>query len=605
MYRHATLMPLALACALALAGCAGQPAAGVPSPQTVTAPPTATAAPTAAPAAATAVTDSPAVTPAAATAVTQPIPTATAVPPTATVAATVAPATATTAPTAAPSPAATAGEILFLRAGVLVALDDTSGAERTLADRVSSFAATPDGRLLALVRGEGPAAELWLIGRDGSGLRQLTSNDTVESALSWSPDGLSLAYTAAAGPAPRAPTWESWSAWCADAEVVVAAVGGGPEQAIGAGCEPAFSPDGRRIAFSTPPSAPAPGGAFQGAANGITIVNRMGANGWSVALADGAGAAQGYLVYGPGWAPDGARVSYERFIGYQALVDINLIEGSSSFERSGAPLGFGAGWLLAAAHSPDGARLAVVEHNFSDARGFGGYDIWSARVLQLGATEEIALPSETMTMQAATEASLDRVTAAAWAPDGAALAVVLPRGWAPGLSGQEPIFDGEEPGTIWRWRPGADPEAQLAEGVDFASPLLWLPPAPAVTQSEAGLALAVPAGWGLREGPADYTIADGPDGRLIATRLIAGAPPGGPELLFPELLTDARLDAPVSLPDGSTLHGATGTGPAGQTLAGALRISADGSAAALSLAPADSWPVERGRALALLVASGR
>jgi hypothetical protein len=592
-----------IALALALVGCSGGPAASAPTPS-----PQPTAPPVAAPAPSPTVAAPPAPSPTAAVAPTA-APTAAAT------------AAATTAPTAIPATAlptaaaqATApqpgpsigGEILFLRDGALVALDVAGGGERALADGVSSFAATPDGRLLAAVRGEGAAAEIWLMGRDGSGLRQLTANDRAESNLGWSPDGLTLAYSAARTPAPRAPSWQSWGEWCADAEARLVEAAGGPERTLGTGCEPAFSPDGRRVAFTTAPTAPGEGADFPGAANTISIVNRQGANGWSVAQSAGAGDGQGYLVYGPSWAPDGGRVAYQRFVGYQALVDINLTEASSSFERRGEPLGLGAGWLLAPTYAPDGAQVAVVEHNFSDARGFSGYDIWQVTVLRLGEEQELAMPSETIMLQAATADSLDRVTAAAWSPDGAALAVALPAGWEPGLGGQQPVFADEDAGELWRWRPGAPPEQKLADGVDFASPLLWLPPPPALVASEAGISLAVPADWGLREGPPDYRAADGPAGRAIAARLVAGAPPGGPAGLFPELLAaGASLAEPFALPDGSTLRGVSGAAPDGRPLAGLMRLSADGAAAAVYLADPDRWPLEHARAMALLAASGR
>lgn len=467
------LCPLyaALTLLLALAGCGGAPPASGPSTLVPAASPSAPVAsppaPAASPSAPTASPPAPAASP--------PAPAAS---PSAPAASPSAPVASPSAPTASPSAPAFGAEILFLRSGVLVALDPATSGERVLADEVHSFAATRDGATIAFARSPAGGGELWVIGRDGADLRQLTANATVEAGLSWSPDGRLLAFTAGPAPAPRAPTWESWSAWCAASEARVLDVVIGGEQALGAGCEPAFSPDGRRIAFTTAPTSAGSGFPFIGAANTIAMVNAQGANGWSVASADGAGTTEGYLVYGPSWAPAGDRVVYQRFLGYQALVDINLTEISSSFERSGEPLGVGAGWLLTPLYAPDGGQVAVVEHNFSDARGFSGYDIWQLSVLRLGETQEMALPSATLTLQAATVDSLARATAAAWSPDGESLAVTLPPGWQPGLSAQEPAYSGAEAGELWRWSPGAPPGAMLAEGLDFASPVLWLPALP-------------------------------------------------------------------------------------------------------------------------------
>jgi Tol biopolymer transport system component len=581
------LIPL-LACALALAACApqGSEAPGTPPAPPATATAAATAQPTAAP----------------------------------TVAPTTAPTTAATAPpTAAPTlapttaPAAGAGEqILFLRDGGLAALDVASGQVAALAGEVSSFAATPDGRLLALSRGAGAAGEIWILRRDTGETWQLTANDRAESTLSWAPDGLSLAYTSAPAAQPLPPEWRGWSEWCAAAEARIvdvpatpAAVTPAAERVLGAGCEPAFGSDGRRIVYTTAPA----GGAgldFPGAANALVMLNRQGENGWRVAIADGATPGQGLLVYAAAWSPDAARVAYQRFVGYQALVDINLTEASSSFERKGVPLGLGAGWMLPPRYAPDGQLLAVTEHNYSDARGFGGYEVWTTTILRPGQQTQVAMPSGEVTMEAAEADSLRRATGAAWSPDGAALVVGLPAGWQPGLSDQEELFPQQGPGELWRWRVGAAPEARLVEGVDFASPLLWLPAAPTVVVNEAEVALAVPVGWGVREpAAADTWVADGPGGALVAARLVAGGPPGGPEAMFPALVTVTGLDDPEPLPGGVMLRGLQGTGPDGAPLLGALRVSADGQTVAIYLTAPERWPLERPLARALLAAGAR
>lgn len=461
-------MPLLLAVVLALAACAQRPATVAPttpaSPIPAAVSPTSAPAPTSAP---------PAAAPSA------PVPGPTSAPP----------ATATSAPTSAPTVApsqtpapALAEEILFLRGGDLVALAVDTGGERVLATEVRDFAATSDGRLLALVRGADLAAELWALRRATGELWQLTSNDRVESGPSWAPDGQSLVYTAAPTVPTAPPTWESWSRWCSEAEVRILDLGPAAapalERPLGAGCDPAFGPDGRRIVFAAAPTGSPEALSFPGAQNTIRMVNRQGENGWDVAQADGSTPEQGQLVYGPAWAPDGGQIAYQRFLGYQALVDINLTEVGSSFQRNGAPVGLGAGWMLPPLYAPDGRRLAVVEHNFSDARGFEGYDIWRLTVLQLGEMEEVVLPSATLQLGAVEVARLPRATTAAWAPDGAALVVLLPTGWRPGLSDQEPLFPAPGPGELWLWRPGGDPEARLAGSVDSGSPVLWLPAAP-------------------------------------------------------------------------------------------------------------------------------
>ncbi|MCH9693759.1 MAG: S9 family peptidase [Gammaproteobacteria bacterium] len=66
---------------------------------------------------------------------------------------------------------------------------------------VSSPKVSPDGRRVVYVRNsmdimsDGKASRLWLINSDGSGNTPLTGRDTNESNPAWSPDGLRIAFT--------------------------------------------------------------------------------------------------------------------------------------------------------------------------------------------------------------------------------------------------------------------------------------------------------------------------------------------------------------------------------------------------------------------------
>jgi Tol biopolymer transport system component len=395
------------------------------------------------------------------------------------------PATATAVPTIAPTATATAqptpggSEVLFLRGGTLVAYDTASGQERTIVPNVHEFAATTDGEQLALVRQPGgQSADIWVVQRDGSGLRQLTRDARAEGSLSWAPDGSTLAYAAADTMRPHAPDWVSWSEWCSGSEVRLLDVRNSTITALEPGCDPQVSHDGRRIAFATPPQDVAQATENAGTAtedNTIRLVNRQGENGWSFATATGSGADAGHLVYAPAWSPNDDEIAYQRFIGYQALVDINLIEMGGSFQGDGDLLGQGAGWLMRPHFAPQGEQIAVVEYNFSDARGIGGYEPWSAQVLRPGQQGAIFLPTGERQTNAIIVDTLPRATSATWSPDGARLAVVLPPEWRSGIAPQEVPFQSEAPGELWLWEPGTPPSQQLVRDVDFASPLVWLP----------------------------------------------------------------------------------------------------------------------------------
>lgn len=355
-----------------------------------------------------------------------------------------------------------------------------SGQEREIAPDVREFAATPDGRTLALVRGAGATTELWLVARSGSELRQVTTNNQMEGSLSWAPDGQTLAYAAASVARQRPLDWANWTEWCSASEVRLLDIASGSETTLAAGCDPAFSNDGQRIAFATPPENLNPAGGTPATDNTIRLVNRQGENGWTFASASSSDANDndGLLVYAPAWSPNSQQLAYQRFIGYRALVDINYTEMGDSFQGNGKMLNVGAGWLLPPLFSPDGNRMAVVEHNFSDARGFGGYEQWKTRLMRLNEQEEVMLPSGPQTAYASVAADLPRSTAAAWSPDGSTVVVALPTGWSADAPANTPLFVEPNPGNLWRWTPGAAPDTLLVQNVDFASPLMWLPAVP-------------------------------------------------------------------------------------------------------------------------------
>jgi TolB protein len=105
---------------------------------------------------------------------------------------------------------------------------------------------SPDGSRIAFISGEpqwvkpgqrgDAAAELWVVGADGRGLKRLTHNGVRDGAPAWSPDGKWIAFTSS-----RAGRNGIW----------IVAAGGGSAHALRlVGGEPAWSPDGKRLAFA-------------------------------------------------------------------------------------------------------------------------------------------------------------------------------------------------------------------------------------------------------------------------------------------------------------------------------------------------------------------
>ena len=132
-------------------------------------------------------------------------------------------------------------KILFLREGSLYLMDSDGSGRMKLVDgqAISEHRWSPDGRMIAYVdvrqMGEDAVEDLWVIQADGTGKVRLTED---AFNFSWSPDGR-LVYTSEAD--------------LADVHLrVINADGSGNARLTSqAAFQPAWSPDGTRIAFVT------------------------------------------------------------------------------------------------------------------------------------------------------------------------------------------------------------------------------------------------------------------------------------------------------------------------------------------------------------------
>src|SRR5215212_4340052 len=105
---------------------------------------------------------------------------------------------------------------------------------------------SPDGRSVLIVGGAGPGAELRLLPAAGGAARRLTSNGRPEHAAAWSPRGDHVAYVLS-----RRLGTDGQDDPAEPEEIWLLEVATGEDRKVADGFDPAWSPDGRWIAYAT------------------------------------------------------------------------------------------------------------------------------------------------------------------------------------------------------------------------------------------------------------------------------------------------------------------------------------------------------------------
>jgi TolB protein len=165
------------------------------------------------------------------------------------------------------------------------------------------------------VRDEPRSGDVWVMNPDGTGKTRLTCDRRRASGPAWSPDGRRIAFGRGAFP---------------EVDIWAMNAGGSGQALLGDGRAPVWSPDGRKIAFEK----------LSVAAREVFVEN-------GVVNADGSGR----IIFGdggqPAWSPDGQRI---------ALGGIELWNADGTDPTFLAPGG-------APAWSPNGERIAFGRHD--------------------------------------------------------------------------------------------------------------------------------------------------------------------------------------------------------------------------------------------------
>src|SRR5688500_5409505 len=191
---------------------------------------------------------------------------------------------------------------------------------------------------LAYVGGWGTQSDLYLVNTNGTAVVRLTTDGTADLDPAWSPDGARIAFASA-----REGNLEIF---------VMDATGANPVRLTGGGIndQPAWSPDGSKIAFVS-------------RASGNPEIHVMNADGTGAIRLTTDIQRDGH----PAWSPDGSKIAFDSDRGGTAGIWVMNADGSSPRRLTGAIVGdYHPAW------SPDGTRIAYASFTV----GAYGSNVW-------------------------------------------------------------------------------------------------------------------------------------------------------------------------------------------------------------------------------------
>ena len=170
-------------------------------------------------------------------------------------------------------------------------------------------------------------SNICVMNADGSGRIQLTDDENEDHEPAWSPDGSRLAF---------------WSSRARNTYIQVVNADGSGQISLADGASPAWSPDGRKIAFSS--------GSY--GSNSIYVMNADGSDARPITQ-------DAFDADRPAWSPDGSKLAFTSYRKHGEDAQTYVVDADGS---NITPISDELGYHYEPIWSPDGKRITYISH---------------------------------------------------------------------------------------------------------------------------------------------------------------------------------------------------------------------------------------------------